>query len=149
MVSHCLGNRLTDADKAVLLRRRLRFTLHNQYFSAPNTHFNTRTRFTRLPLTVFQSEALRMIVDAPCCSRCRRVLICHFSQQKQYLQTNKQRISEAFSPQANYTNWSTATCRRNLVPTFVDRGVSHGLRGGSPTVVNLSFLYRSRYFSFK
>jgi hypothetical protein len=40
------------------------------------------------------------------------------------------------------TNWY-------LVPTFVDRRVSHGQRGGSPTVVNLSFLDRSRYFSFK
>jgi hypothetical protein len=28
------------------------------------------------------------------------------------------------------------------VPTFVDRGVSRGQRCGSPTVVNLSFLYR-------
>jgi hypothetical protein len=37
----------------------------------------------------------------------------------------------AFSPQANYTNWATATCRQNLVPTFVDRGVSRGQRGGS------------------
>jgi hypothetical protein len=36
-----------------------------------------------------------------------------------------------------------------LVPTFVDRGVSLGQRGGSPMVVNLSFLDRSRYFSFK
>jgi hypothetical protein len=43
-------------------------------------------------------------------------------------------------------NWATATCRRNLVPTFVDGGVSRGQRGGSPTVVNLSFLDRSRYF---
>jgi hypothetical protein len=33
--------------------------------------------------------------------------------------------------------------------TFVGRGVSRGQRGGSPTVVNLSFLDRSRYFSFK
>jgi hypothetical protein len=41
----------------------------------------------------------------------------------------------ALSPQANYT----ATCRRNLVPTFVDRGVSCGQSGGFPTVVNLSF----------
>jgi hypothetical protein len=28
------------------------------------------------------------------------------------------------------------------MPTFVDRGLSHGQRGGSPTVVNLSFLDR-------
>jgi hypothetical protein len=49
----------------------------------------------------------------------------------------------AFSPQAS------ATCRRNLVPTFADRGVSSGQRGGSPATVNLSFLDRSRYFSFK
>jgi hypothetical protein len=34
-----------------------------------------------------------------------------------------------------------------LVPTFVDRGVSRSQRGRSPTVVNLSFLDRSRYFS--
>jgi hypothetical protein len=36
-----------------------------------------------------------------------------------------------------------------LVPTFVDRGLSRVQRGGSPTVVNLSFLDQSRYFSFK
>jgi hypothetical protein len=53
---------------------------------------------------------------------------------------NKKKNSVAFSPQANYTDWAIATCRRNLVPTFVDRGVSRGQRGGSPTVVNLSFL---------
>jgi hypothetical protein len=40
-------------------------------------------------------------------------------------------------------------CRRNLVPTSADIGVLRGQRGGSPTVVNLSFLNRSRYFSFK
>jgi phospholipid N-methyltransferase len=62
-----------------------------------------------------------------------------------YKQTN----SVAFSPQANYTYWSTATCWRNLVPTFVYRVVSRGQRGGSPTVVNLSFLHQSHYFSFK
>jgi hypothetical protein len=57
--------------------------------------------------------------------------------------------SVALSPRANYTDWATASCRRNLVSTSVDRGVSRGQRGGSPTVVNLSFLDRSRYFSFK
>jgi hypothetical protein len=55
--------------------------------------------------------------------------------------------SVALSPRANYTDWATATCRRNVVPTFVDRGVSRGQRGGSPLVVNLSFLDRSHYFS--
>jgi hypothetical protein len=40
-------------------------------------------------------------------------------------------------------------CRQNLVSTFVDKGVSCGQRGGSPMVVNLSFLDRSNYFSFK
>jgi hypothetical protein len=52
--------------------------------------------------------------------------------------------SVALSPQAKYTDWATATCRRNLVPTFVDRGVSRGQRGGSRTAVNLSFLDRRR-----
>jgi hypothetical protein len=55
----------------------------------------------------------------------------------------------ALSPQANYSHWATATCLRNLVPTFMDGGVLRGQRGGSPTVVNLCFLGRSRYFSFK
>jgi hypothetical protein len=64
-------------------------------------------------------------------------------------QLNKQTNSVAFSPQANYTDWATATCRRNLVPTFVDRGVSRGQRGGSLTVVNLSFLDRTRFLNCK
>jgi hypothetical protein len=40
----------------------------------------------------------------------------------------KQKITNfvAFSPQANYTDRAIANCRRNLVPTFVERGVSHG-----------------------
>jgi hypothetical protein len=57
--------------------------------------------------------------------------------------------SVALCPQANYTDWVTATCRRNLVPAFVDRRVSRGQLGGSPTVVNLSFLDHIPYFSFK
>jgi hypothetical protein len=56
--------------------------------------------------------------------------------------------------QNKLTLWSSV-CKRTIpterppMPTFVDRGVSRGQRGGSPTVVNLSFLDRSRYFSFK
>jgi hypothetical protein len=48
--------------------------------------------------------------------------------------------SVACSLQANYTDWATATHRRILVPTFADRGVLRGQRGGTPTAVNLSFL---------
>jgi hypothetical protein len=64
-------------------------------------------------------------------------------------QLQNQTNTVAFSPQANYTDWSTATGRRVLVPTFADRGVSYDQRGGSPTAVKLGFLDRSRYFSFK
>jgi hypothetical protein len=64
-------------------------------------------------------------------------------------QFSKQTNSVALNPRANYTDLATATCRRNLVPAFVDRGVSRGQRGGSPTVVKLSFLDRSRYFSYQ
>jgi hypothetical protein len=53
------------------------------------------------------------------------------------------------SPRANYADWATATGRRNLVATSAIEGVSRGQSGGSSTVVNLSFLDRSRYFSFK
>jgi sortase (surface protein transpeptidase) len=46
-------------------------------------------------------------------------------------QTNKQtkkqtKNSMAFSPQPNYTNSTTAACRRILVPTFAGREVSRG-----------------------
>jgi hypothetical protein len=57
--------------------------------------------------------------------------------------------SVAFSPQANYTNSATTTCWWPVVQTFADRGVLCGQRRGSPMVVNLSFLDRRRYFSFK
>jgi hypothetical protein len=63
--------------------------------------------------------------------------------------SSKQTNSVAFSPQVNYTDWETTTYWRNLVPTFADRGVSRGQHGGSPTVINLSFLDWSHYFSFK
>jgi hypothetical protein len=32
----------------------------------------------------------------------------------------------AFIPQENSTDWSTAVCRRILVPAFMDRGMSRG-----------------------
>jgi hypothetical protein len=37
----------------------------------------------------------------------------------------------AFSPQANYTDWATATRRWNLVTNSEDIGVKRGQRGGS------------------
>jgi hypothetical protein len=54
-----------------------------------------------------------------------------------------------FSPQTNYTDWVTATGRAILMRTSADRGVLRGQSGGSPTIVNFSFLYRSRYFLFQ
>jgi hypothetical protein len=48
--------------------------------------------------------------------------------------------SVTFGPQANYADRATATCRRNLVPTFTDKEVSRGQCVGFPTIVNLSFL---------
>jgi hypothetical protein len=73
----------------------------------------------------------------------------HQSRVSAQIRPKKQTNSVAPSPRANYTDWANATFRRNLVPTFVDRGVSRGHRSGSPTVVYLSFLDRSHYFSFK
>jgi hypothetical protein len=55
----------------------------------------------------------------------------------------------ALSRRTNYTDSATATCWRNLGPTFVDREVSRSQRGGSPMAINLISLDRSRYFSFK
>jgi hypothetical protein len=59
-----------------------------------------------------------------------------------YYKSTIMSISVAFSPQANYTDWTTATCWRNLLQTFADREVSRSQRGGSHTAVNLSFLDR-------
>jgi hypothetical protein len=50
----------------------------------------------------------------------------------------------ALSPKANNADCATTTCRRNLEPNFVDRRVSRGQRGGTTTVVNLSFLDRNK-----
>jgi hypothetical protein len=61
-----------------------------------------------------------------------------------FLGSHTETNSVVLSPQANYTDWATATCRRNLVLTFVDKGMSRGQRGGSSTVINHSFLDRSR-----
>jgi hypothetical protein len=49
-----------------------------------------------------------------------------------HTKTKEQTNSVALSPQANYTDWATAACQQNLVPTFVDRGMSRGQRGGFP-----------------
>jgi hypothetical protein len=46
-------------------------------------------------------------------------------------------------------DWTTATGRRILVPTFADRGVSRDQRGGKTTAVNLSFLDRTHHFFFQ
>jgi hypothetical protein len=55
----------------------------------------------------------------------------------------------ALSPQVNYTDSSTATGRRIFVSTIVDRAVSRGQRGRTPTAVNLSFLDRRHCFFFQ
>jgi hypothetical protein len=67
---------------------------------------------------------------------------------------NNQEIHHSFGYQIlnkKQTPWPLV--RKRTIPTelppLVDRGVSRGQRGGSPTVVDLSFLDRSRYFSFK
>jgi hypothetical protein len=89
------------------------------------------------------------------CTGLRRVLLRWNNEESSHIarrndsvyKTNKNSV--ALSRKANHTDWATATCRQNVVPTFVDRGVSRGQRGGSPAVVNPSFIDRSRYFSFK
>jgi hypothetical protein len=43
----------------------------------------------------------------------------------------------------------TVAGQQTLLPTFADGAVSLGQRGGSPTVVNLSFLDGSRWFFFQ
>jgi hypothetical protein len=53
--------------------------------------------------------------------------------------TNKKRKPVVFSPQANYTDWAIDNGRRNLVPTFSDRGVPRDQGNGSPPPLNSIF----------
>jgi hypothetical protein len=53
----------------------------------------------------------------------------------------------ALSPASELYRLSDRHLSTNLVSTFVVRGVTRGQRGGSPAVVNLSFLGQNRYFS--
>jgi hypothetical protein len=59
--------------------------------------------------------------------------------------SSRGRGSTVGETKTNKLRGPTATCRRKLVPAFVDREVSRGQRGGSPAVINLSFLDQSRY----
>jgi hypothetical protein len=88
------------------------------------------------------SELWTMLVVTSNCSTLQRITL-HSSQR-----VTAANNSVALSPLANYTDWSTATCRRNLVPTFADRGASRGQRGGSPTVVNLTILSQLQITSY-
>jgi hypothetical protein len=74
---------------------------------------------------------------------------CYKSHTAQYPRRQQSSKNKLRSPQEKYTDSATATCLRHLVPTFVARGLSRGQLGGSLTVVNLSFLDRSRYFFFQ
>jgi hypothetical protein len=56
--------------------------------------------------------------------------------------------SVATSPQANYTDWATATYWRNLVPLLWVEGC-RVVSAADPHGRYLSFLDRSCYFSFK
>jgi hypothetical protein len=58
--------------------------------------------------------------------------------------TNKNEL-RGLSPQANYTDRAIAACRRNLAPTFADRGC-RVVRTTNPQGFNFDFLDRSRYF---
>jgi hypothetical protein len=55
----------------------------------------------------------------------------------------------AYSPQANYTDWSITTGQRILVATFADKGVSHGQCGRTHMAINLIFLDQSLHFFFQ
>jgi hypothetical protein len=66
-----------------------------------------------------------------------------------FTKTNKQRNKLRGLSASELYRLTIANCWQNLLPTFADRGVSRGQRGGSPTVINLSFLDRNCYFYFK
>jgi hypothetical protein len=70
----------------------------------------------------FQSALFGCMMNGSVCSA-----VAHFeaiAPERTNVQCVKTKTnSVALSPLANYTDWATAICRRNLVPTFVDRGV--------------------------
>jgi hypothetical protein len=70
----------------------------------------------------------------------RRIITGWFLRTSVNLQQTKQTNSVAFSPQANYTDWATATCRRNLVPTLWIEGC-RVVSAADPLLVNLQHIY--------
>jgi hypothetical protein len=53
-------------------------------------------------------------------------------------QTNKNKTnSVALRPRANYTDWATVTCRRNLVLTFVTRQIPYGRLSRQCGILNI------------
>jgi hypothetical protein len=76
-----------------------------------------------------------------------KIFLPRFEQYETQLnrQTKQQNEFYGFNSESELYRLMTAAGRRILVPTFADRGVSRGQRGGSPTAVNLSFLDRNRY----
>jgi hypothetical protein len=59
--------------------------------------------------------------------------------------TKKKTILRGLSPQMNYTDWSTAACRRSKCLILRVEGVAWSAQR-IPTAVNLGFLDPSRYF---
>jgi hypothetical protein len=79
----------------------------------------------RSPLAQAMDTQTRGKVGEVCVQRHVRVEWEQTSSHIHFKQNKKQTNSVAFSPQANYIDWATVTCRGNLVPTFVDkRGVA-------------------------
>jgi hypothetical protein len=112
------------------------FTLHCV------TESSTRFSNTCLDLTFATNVSDESLYYITYFSYHRPVTLSTIKHHARWGQKVQKKNSVVFSPQAIYTDWVTTTCQRNLVPTFVDRGVSCGQCGGSPTAVNLSFLDR-------
>jgi hypothetical protein len=105
-------------------------------------HFlRTWMNFADGSISTFLLSYFRTCVHQNCCNS------MDLRRRKRISVPRQSKIS--ISPQANYTDWSTATSRPNLVPPFDDIAVLRGQCGRSPTVFNLSFLDWRRYFSFQ
>jgi hypothetical protein len=137
-------NRLSEPEKKRILSRGNQIEPKGERFQYSQNDDSARVFYIRLLLAWGLCNGY---LFSPGCLFVMMSVRSHIEKEK--CKIKQQTSCVGHSTHENYTDLATDTCQRNLVPTFADRGMSRGQRDGSPKTVNLSFLDRSRYFSFK
>jgi hypothetical protein len=69
-----------------------------------------------------------------CVSKMKAILVLDVYERALLFKYNQNKL-RGLNPRTKYTDRATAACRRSLVSTLADRGVSRSQHGGFPTAV--------------